>query len=101
MQKIQLLPGVPLYTEPATSSSNGNPRASLKDVYDLITSDLEFAVANLTTDRIDKYRINKNVAELILAEVYQELAMADNTFMGKSNKQCPGSKGGISVNDRR
>ncbi len=83
-------PGVPLYTEPATSASNGNPRASIKDVYDLITSDLEFAVANLTTDRIDKYRINKNVAQLILAEVYQELAMADNTLWAKaiSNAQA-------------
>jgi len=77
-------PGIPLYTEPATSSSNGSPRAPLKDVYDLITSDLEFAVANLTTDRIDKYRINKNVAELILAEVYQELAMSDNTLWAKA-----------------
>ena len=77
-------PGIPLYTAPASSSSNGNPRASLKDVYDLITSDLEFAVANLTTDRIDKYRINKNVAELILAEVYQELAMSDNTLWAKA-----------------
>lgn len=77
-------PGVPLYTEPATSASNGNPRASLKDVYDLIVSDLEFATANLTSDRVDKYRINKNVAQLILAEVYQELAMADNALWSKA-----------------
>lgn len=83
-------PGIPLYTEPATSASNGNPRGSLKDVYDLITSDLEFAVANLTTSRIDKYRINKNVAQLILAEVYQELAMSDNSLWAKaiSNAQA-------------
>ncbi len=83
-------PGVPLYTEPATAASNGNPRAPLKDVYALIVSDLDFAIANLTTDRIDKYRINKNVAELIEAEVYQELAMADNTLWAKaiSNAQA-------------
>lgn len=83
-------PGVPLYTEPATSASNGNPRASLKDVYALIVSDLDFAIANLTATRIDKYRINKNVAQLIEAEVYQVLAMADNTLWPKaiSNAQA-------------
>lgn len=82
--------GIPLYTEPASSASNGNPRAPLKDVYTLITSDLEFAVANMTTDRIDKYRINKNVAQLILAEVYQEMAMSDNSLWAKaiSNAQA-------------
>ena len=76
--------GVPIYTEPATSASNGNPRAPLKDVYDLIVSDLDFAVANLTTERVDKYRINKNVAQLLLAEVYQELAMSDNSLWTKA-----------------
>ncbi len=83
-------PGVPIYTTPATSASNGNTRAPLKDVYALITSDLEYAVATLTTTRIDKYRINKNVAQLILAEVYQEMAMADNSLWTKaiSNAQA-------------
>ncbi|MEO6220480.1 MAG: RagB/SusD family nutrient uptake outer membrane protein [Ginsengibacter sp.] len=83
-------PGVPLYTEPASASSTGNPRSSLTDVYDLIVSDLEFATANLTANRIDKYRININVAQLILAEVYQERAVADNSLWAKaiSNAQA-------------
>src|SRR6185312_755532 len=87
-------PGIPLYTAPASSSSNGNPRASFKDIYDLITSDLEFAVANMTSDRIDKYRINKNVAELILAEVYQELAMSDNTLWAKAISNAKAARDG-------
>ncbi|MDB5229279.1 MAG: hypothetical protein JWN76_84 [Chitinophagaceae bacterium] len=87
-------PGIPVYTEPATSSSNGNPRSSLKDVYALITSDLEYAVANLTTTRIDKYRVNKNVAQGILAEVYQELAMADNSLWAKAMSNAIAARSG-------
>jgi SusD family. len=69
-------PGIPIYTSPASGGSTGNPRASLTDVYDLIVEDLKFAVENMSSDRVDKYRINKNVAQGILAEVYQEMAMA-------------------------
>lgn len=76
-------PAVPIYITPASSSTNGNPRSSLKDVYALITSDLETAAATLTATRVDKYRINKNVAQGLLAEVYQEMAMSDNTLWTK------------------
>lgn len=83
-------PCVPIYTSSATSTSNGNPRSTVKQVYDQIVSDLEYAVANLTTTRIDKYRINKNVAQGILAEVYQEMATGDATLWAKalSNAQA-------------
>ncbi|MFB6457627.1 RagB/SusD family nutrient uptake outer membrane protein [Chitinophaga sp. Hz27] len=73
--------GVPIYTEPGIS---GHPRASMKDVYALIVADLENAVAKLPADRDKKYRINKNVAAGILAEVYQEMAMADATLWQKA-----------------
>jgi hypothetical protein len=76
-------PGVPIYTEPTSTSTYGNPRAPLKEVYALITSDLETATATLTSARVDKYRINKNVAQGILAEVYSEMAMADATLWSK------------------
>lgn len=88
-------PGVPLYTEPATSASNGNPRASVKDVYALIVSDLDFAIANLTATRIDKYRINKNVAQLLEAEVYQVLAMSDNTLWAKAISNAQAARAGF------
>ncbi|NIG52050.1 RagB/SusD family nutrient uptake outer membrane protein [Chitinophaga sp. Cy-1792] len=72
---------VPIYTTPGIS---GNPRATMKEVYTLIVSDLENAVAKLPADRDKKYRINKNVAAGILAEVYQELAMADPSLWQKA-----------------
>ncbi|WP_160366915.1 RagB/SusD family nutrient uptake outer membrane protein [Sphingobacteruim zhuxiongii] len=70
-------PGVPIYTEPANKETYGNPRASLKEVYNLVVSDIEFAVANLSATRNEKYEINKNVAQGIAAMIYQELAMSD------------------------
>jgi hypothetical protein len=73
-------PGVPVYTEPTNAQTVGKARTSLKEMYDLIVSDLSDAVANLPTARLGKYRINKNVAEGMLAEVYQELAMSDNSL---------------------
>ncbi len=88
-------PGIPIYTQPATGASNGNPRASLKEVYTLIVSDLDFAIANLTTNRIDKYRINKNVAQLIEAEVYQELAMSDNSLWAKAISNAQAARTGF------
>lgn len=88
-------PGVPVYTTPATPQSEGNPRFPLKDIYDLIVGDLEFAVANMTPDRVDKYRINKNVAELILAEVYQELAMNDNSLWAKAISNAKAARDGF------
>lgn len=65
---------VPLYTEPFSGDAVGKARASLKEVYDLILADLNEAVTNLPATRLAKYRINKNVAQGILAQVYQEMA---------------------------
>lgn len=83
-------PGIPVYTEPASKEAKGNPRASLKTVYALITSDIESAIALLPAGRVDKYRINKDVAQAIAAQVYQELAMADASLWDKviSNAQA-------------
>ncbi|AUP78801.1 RagB/SusD family nutrient uptake outer membrane protein [Flavivirga eckloniae] len=60
---------IPLYTEPATVNSIGNPPSPLTDVYDLILSDLKDAVADLSEDRLGKSYINKSVANGILARV--------------------------------
>ena len=83
-------PGVPLYTEPSGSSTTGNPRAHMSAVYNQIVADLEDAVSKMTDARVDKYRINKNVAQGILAEVYLEMAPADNSLWAKaaSNAQA-------------
>lgn len=73
-------PAVPVYLEPTNKETDGNPRASLKEVYAQIREDIDFAVANLTASRSEKYEINKNVAQAMAAMIYQELAMQDNTL---------------------
>ncbi len=66
-------PGVPLYTEPTLV---GAPRGTLKDVYDLITADLEEATTLLKAAkdagvaRAHKSQIDYNVAKAIQAKVF-------------------------------
>lgn len=62
------LPAPPIYTE---VSMVGQPMSTLEEIYALIVSDLETAVAALDESRIDKSYINVNVAHGILARVYQ------------------------------
>ncbi len=62
------LPAPPIYTE---LSLEGHPMSTMEEVYDFIVSDLEGAVAGLTNSRLGKSYINKNVAQGILARVYQ------------------------------
>lgn len=55
-------PCVPLVTETTTDFTN-NPRATVKEIYDQIMSDLDFAIANLEGyTRPDKSKIDKQVA---------------------------------------
>ncbi|QSB26423.1 RagB/SusD family nutrient uptake outer membrane protein [Flavobacterium sp. CLA17] len=61
-------PAPPIYTE---TSSTGNPMSTVGEVYKLIVDDLTIAVDGLTEDRLGKSYINKNVANGILAQVYQ------------------------------
>ena len=60
---------LPIYTEPATGESEGNPTSSSSEVYSLIISDLKAAVADLSSSRIGKSYINKAVAQGILSRV--------------------------------
>jgi hypothetical protein len=91
-------PSVPLYTEPTTIETSGNPRAPLKDVYTQIVSDLEYAAATMTTARIDKYRFNKNVVQGVLANVYLEMAPADATLWAKANTNAAAAATGFPLN---
>lgn len=74
---------VPIYTSPANNTTVGNKRASMKEVYELMVSDIEEGIANLSNSRSEKYRINLNVANGIAALIYQELAMADASLWDK------------------
>ncbi|WP_299547187.1 RagB/SusD family nutrient uptake outer membrane protein [Seonamhaeicola sp.] len=60
---------IPVYTEPATGSSEGNPPSPLSDVYNLILTDLKEAIPDLREERLGKSYINKAVANGILARV--------------------------------
>lgn len=64
----QNYPAPPIYT---SLSLTGNGMSTVKDVYALIVSDLTKAVDGLTANRLGKSYINKNVANGILAQVYQ------------------------------
>lgn len=86
-------PGVPIYTVPTTIETRGNPRGKVSDVYALITSDLEFAVANLPTSRQLKNVINKNVANGILARVYLEMGQWE-----KAKNAAVAARAGFTLN---
>ncbi len=67
-------PCVPIVTENTTDFTN-NPRASVKDIYDLIISDLDYAVANLEGyRRPDKSKIDQQVAYGLRARAYLYMA---------------------------
>lgn len=68
------LPCVPIVTEETTDFAN-NPRATVAEVYELILSDLNYAIENLSTYRSDKSKINVNVAYGIRARAYLNMGM--------------------------
>ena len=64
------MPSVPLVTEETTDFTN-NPRASVADVYDLIITDLTYAIDNLGDYvRTDKSRIDRQTAYGLRARAY-------------------------------
>jgi len=92
-------PGVPIYTEPSGSTTQGQPRAHVSAVYAQIVKDLEDAVTKMTSVRVDKYRINKNVAQGILAQVYLEMAPADNSLWAKAQSNAAAAAQGFPLMD--
>jgi len=77
-------PGLPIYTTPTTAATMGNPRSKIGDVYKLIVADLEYAAANAAISRGLKDVINKDVANGLLARVYLEMGMVDNSYLSKA-----------------
>ncbi len=61
----------PLYTLPATDTTQGKPRASLQEIYAQIFADLTQAETLLQGySRSSKYKIDANVADGLLARAY-------------------------------
>ncbi|MEP7106963.1 MAG: RagB/SusD family nutrient uptake outer membrane protein [Ferruginibacter sp.] len=65
-------PGVPVYTEPTSIENKGKPRGTVKETYDLINSDIEYAVQNSSASRNLKSQVNSNVAWGMAARIYLE-----------------------------
>ena len=76
---VRLYGGVPIFTEPATSETLHNPRASVEDVYALIIADAEIA-KSLMFDAASQGggRPGKQAANMLLAKAYMTLAGNDN-----------------------
>ena len=60
-------PGVPIYTEPSAAGTEGQPRSTVQQVYDLIVADIEKAVALLkeAKPQIHKSHIDYHVAQVL------------------------------------
>ncbi len=66
-------PCVPIVTEETTDFTN-NPRATVQEVYDLIVSDLTYAIEHLEGyERPDKGKIDQNVAYGLRARAYLDM----------------------------
>ncbi|MEJ7768356.1 MAG: RagB/SusD family nutrient uptake outer membrane protein [Chitinophagaceae bacterium] len=65
-------PGIPVYELPTDASNKGKPRGTIKQVYDLINSDIAFAIQHLGVPRLLKSNINLNVAYGMAARIYLE-----------------------------
>ncbi|WP_321280378.1 RagB/SusD family nutrient uptake outer membrane protein [Marinifilum fragile] len=63
-------PAVPIYLEPSTAATKGNPRASLTEVYTQIVKDLLDAASKVGKDRGLKSNFNIDVINGLLARVY-------------------------------
>lgn len=94
------LPGVPIYTTAASGETQGNPRGTIKQVVDLMTADINQAIALLedgATTHTEKSHINANVAHGIAARIamykwdypaalsHAKKAMAGYTFMSNAD----------------
>lgn len=81
---------VPIYTEPSTIETKGNPLATLEELYSLILSDLNDSDTLLEDyDRPQKYKINQDVVRGLLARTYLQIgdwklaaAAAENASKG-------------------
>jgi hypothetical protein len=64
---------VPIYTEPTSIATKGNPRATVSDVYALIRADIDTAVKRLTAaedrDRTNETHIDYRVANAFKADI--------------------------------
>lgn len=70
---------VPINTDPTVLNTVGRPKSKLREVYQLVETDLQAAYKNIGDyDRGDKkYKIDKNVISGLLARLYLQLGQWD------------------------
>ncbi|MFY9116189.1 MAG: RagB/SusD family nutrient uptake outer membrane protein [Bacteroidales bacterium] len=90
-------PGVPIYTEPSAAGTEGQPRSTVQQVYDLIVADIDKSVALLKDARkqIHKSHIDYYVAQGIAARIY--LTMEN---WGKARDAAAEARKSTSIGDK-
>ncbi|HEY4148444.1 MAG TPA: RagB/SusD family nutrient uptake outer membrane protein [Chitinophagaceae bacterium] len=88
-------PGFPIITT-ADITVNHFTRASVQDVYDLITGDLQKALPDLSPTLFHRLRMSKPAAQALLAKVYvfmqrydEALPLLDSALQGIATTQVP------------
>lgn len=80
--------GIPKVESPLGEQDKTPPRATVKEIYDYIVTDLSFAKDNLPATRKDIYRVTKNSAYGLLARVYLDMEnwrlAADNAKLARA-----------------
>lgn len=72
-------PGVPLYTEPTTASSQGKGRGTVQEVYDQINSDINLAISKLEASK--GTRSHKSHVDYYVANAFKaRIAMVQNKW---------------------
>ncbi|MEN8247378.1 MAG: RagB/SusD family nutrient uptake outer membrane protein [Bacteroidota bacterium] len=72
---VRLYGDLPIVVTPEYSPANTTvSRSPVRDVYDLILSDLEFAISNLPETQLERARINKWAALSLRSKVYLTMA---------------------------
>ncbi len=93
-------PAVPIVTQETTDFTN-NPRASVKEVYDLVIEDLNYAVQTLEgASRTSKMYIDGNVAHGLRARAYLEMGdwqKAYDDAVKAAEGYTPASRAEVSV----
>lgn len=75
----QSSPGVPIYTEPTTATSKGNPRGTVEDVYTQINKDLDKALEIFVVDKAKSERISM-IDYYVASAIKANVALVQNKW---------------------
>ncbi|MEJ5055021.1 RagB/SusD family nutrient uptake outer membrane protein [Sphingobacterium sp. MYb382] len=75
----QTSPGVPVYTEPTRSTSKGNPRGTVEDVYTQINKDLDISIKYFEDAKIGQ-RHKSNIDAYVASAIKANVALVQNQW---------------------